>query len=244
MRLFGLIGYPLGHSFSKKYFTEKFERERLPCAFENFPIKDIALLPGILKEHPSLEGLCVTIPYKQQVIPFLNELSPEVREIGACNSIRIRRGILTGYNPDTIGFKQSLLSKLTPKHTRALVLGTGGASRAVRFVLKELGIPYTLVSRRPGEDCISYASVNKEIISAHLLIINTTPLGTFPDIHDCPALPYEFIGPNHFLFDLIYNPEETSFLKKGAQQGAITQNGHEMLIGQAEASWDLWNRES
>lgn len=242
MRLFGLIGYPLGHSFSRKYFTQKFERERLPCTFENFPIKDISLLPEILTEHPNLEGLCVTIPYKQQVIPFLNELSPEVREIGACNSIRIRGGILTGYNTDTIGFKQSLLRKLTPGHSRALVLGTGGASRAVRFVLKELGIPYTLVSRRSGEDCISYASVNQKTINDHLLIINTTPLGTFPDIHDCPALPYEFIGPNHFLFDLIYNPEETLFLKNGAKYGAITQNGHDMLIGQAEASWELWNR--
>lgn len=241
MKLYGLIGYPLGHSFSKKYFTQKFEEEQLNCRFENFAIENIALFPAVLQNNPSLLGLCVTIPYKEKVIPFLHALSPEARQIGACNSIRISNGKLTGFNTDAIGFKQSLLRQLQPYHTKALILGTGGASKAVEYVLQQLGIACTLVSRNASKRAISYNMLNAEIIKSNLLIINASPVGTFPDINNCPDIPYEAIGDRHFLFDLIYNPEKTLFLEKGAERGAAVQNGHHMLIAQAEASWELWN---
>lgn len=242
MKWYGLIGYPLGHSFSKKYFTQKFEKEQLPCRFENFPIEDISLLPALLKEHPSLCGLCVTIPYKEKIIPFLNELSPEVQQINACNSVLIKDGKLTGFNTDTIGFMQSLKRQLQPYHTRALVLGTGGASKAVEYVLQQLGIPCMRVSRSVKPGSISYDKLTPAIVANHLLIINASPVGTFPDINSLPNIPYEAIGNRHFLFDLIYNPEQTAFLKRGADHGAAIQNGYDMLVAQAEASWDLWNR--
>lgn len=241
MKLYGLIGYPLGHSFSKNYFTQKFEKEQLNCRFENFAIEDIALLPAILQNNPSLLGLCVTIPYKQKVISFLHELSSEVQQIGACNSIRISNGKLTGFNTDTIGFRQSLIRQLQPYHTKALILGTGGASKAVEYVLQQLGIAYTLVSRSAGERSMRYEMLSEAVIKNHLLIINASPVGTFPDVNQCPAIPYEAIGSRHFLFDLIYNPEKTLFLKQGLERGAAVQNGHDMLIAQAEASWKLWN---
>ena len=241
MKLYGLIGYPLGHSFSKNYFTQKFEKEQLKCRFENFAIEDITLLPAILQNNPSLLGLCVTIPYKQKVISFLHELSSEVQQIGACNSIRISNGKLTGFNTDTIGFKQSLMRQLQPYHTKALILGTGGASKAVEYVLQQLGIAYTLVSRSAGERSMRYEMLSEAVIKNHLLIINASPVGTFPDVNQCPAIPYEAVGSRHFLFDLIYNPEKTLFLKQGLERGAVVQNGHDMLIAQAEASWKLWN---
>lgn len=241
MKWFGLIGYPLGHSFSKKYFTQKFEKEQLNCRFENFPIESIELLPSVLQDNPLLIGLCVTIPYKEKVIPFLQELSPDVQQIGACNSIRIRKGKLTGFNTDTTGFKQSLIQQLQPHHTKALILGTGGASKAVEYVLRQLGIGYTFVSRTAKQGVITYEALNADIIQSHLLIINASPAGTFPNTEQCPDIPYEDIGNQHFLFDLIYNPEKTLFLKKGEERGAAIQNGHNMLIAQAEASWKLWN---
>ncbi len=241
MKLYGLIGYPLGHSFSKKYFTQKFEKEQLNCRFENFAIENIERLPAVLQKNPSLLGLCVTIPYKEKVIPFLHELSPGVQQIGACNSIRISNGKLTGFNTDAIGFKQSLIRQLQPYHTKALVLGTGGASKAVEYVLQQLGIACTLVSRSPKQGAISYSMLNAAIIKSNLLIINASPVGTFPDVNQCPDIPYEAISDRHFLFDLIYNPEKTVFLKKGGERGAAVQNGYNMLIAQAEASWELWN---
>lgn len=241
MKLYGLIGYPLGHSFSKKYFTQKFAEERLDCRFENFPIEEISMLPGLLQDHPALLGLCVTIPYKEKVIPYLHELSAEVRQIGACNSIRIRDGLLTGFNTDTTGFKQSLLKHLQPYHTKALVLGTGGASKAVEYVLRQMDIVYTPVSRNPGPRAVSYSMLNKAIIEDNLLIVNASPVGTFPHTNQCPDIPYEAIGKRHLLFDLVYNPEKTLFLKKGEERGAAIQNGYPMLIAQAEASWELWN---
>ena len=241
MKWYGLIGYPLGHSFSKKYFTQKFEREGLDCRFENFPIEDIELLPGLLQKNPLLLGLCVTIPYKEKVIPFLHELSPDVQQIGACNSIRIRNGKLTGFNTDTTGFKQSLLQQLQPHHTSALILGTGGASKAVEYVLRQLGIAYTFVSRTAKQGVITYKALTADIIKSHPLIINASPAGTFPDTEVCPDIPYEAIGDQHFLFDLIYNPAKTLFLKRGEERGAAIQNGLDMLIAQAEASWKLWN---
>ena len=242
MNVFGLIGYPLGHSFSQKYFTQKFEKEGLDCRFINFPIESIDLLPGILKNNPQMMGLSVTIPYKLQVIPFLHSASPEVLQLNACNSIRIRDGKLTGFNTDTIGFEQSLLQKLQPHHNRALILGTGGASKAVEYVLKKLNIPCTLVSRSAGDNSITYHALTREIIQQSLLIVNASPVGTFPQEQYYPDIPYEGIGKQHFLFDLVYNPAKTIFLAKGEERGAVIQNGYDMLINQAEASWKIWNR--
>lgn len=242
MKLYGLIGYPLGHSFSQKYFTQKFENERLDCRFINFPIESIDLLPGILQANPLLMGLSVTIPYKLQVIPFLHSASPEVIQLNACNSIRIRDGKLTGFNTDTIGFEQSLIQKLQPHHTKALILGTGGASKAVEYVLKKLNIQYLLVSRTAGNKTITYDALTKEIVRESLLIINASPVGTFPEEQHFPKIPYEGIGKQHLLFDLVYNPAKTIFLTKGEERGAVIQNGYDMLINQAEASWKIWNR--
>lgn len=242
MNVYGLIGFPLGHSFSKEYFTRKFEKEYPDCRFENFPIADIQRFPALLASQPHLKGLCVTIPYKEKVLPFLHELSPEVQQIGACNSIRIQNGRLTGFNTDITGFRKSLLKQLQPYHKSALILGTGGASKAVRYVLRELKIPFTLVSRNPQQNDLGYAQLNGGIIKNNLLIINTTPVGTFPNAHQYPDIPYEAIGTSHYLFDLIYNPGKTLFLQKGEQNGAAIQNGYEMLVAQAEASWELWGR--
>ncbi|MFT3701027.1 MAG: shikimate dehydrogenase [Agriterribacter sp.] len=241
MKLYGLIGYPLGHSFSQKYFTQKFEKEKLDCRFENYPIENIELFPGILETNPSLRGMSVTIPYKLKVISYLHEISPEVEHLNACNSIRISDGKLTGYNTDTIGFEKSLLNKLQPWHTRALILGTGGASKAVEYILKKRGIEYTLVSRSPGDNVITYQDLSKDLVQQSLLIINASPLGTFPEVHTYPQIPYDGIGDQHFLFDLVYNPEKTIFLTKGEERGAVIQNGYDMLINQAEASWEIWN---
>ncbi|HEX5026640.1 MAG TPA: shikimate dehydrogenase [Agriterribacter sp.] len=241
MNMYGLIGYPLGHSFSKKYFTHKFEKEHSANRFENFAIESIDLLPQVLQANPGLTGLCVTIPYKQQVIPFLHEISPEVEVVGACNCIRIRDGKLTGFNTDIVGFEHSLLQQLQPYHKRALILGTGGASKAVEYVLDKLGIAHTLVSRNAKQGQIDYHMLTTEIIKNNLLIINATPVGTFPAVNNCPDIPYEGIGKEHFLFDLIYNPEKTLFLAKGEERGAAIQNGYDMLVGQAEANWEIWN---
>jgi shikimate dehydrogenase len=242
MKLYGLIGYPLGHSFSQKYFTQKFENEKLDCRFINFPIESIDLLPGILQASPLLMGLSVTIPYKLQVIPFLHSASPEVIQLNACNSIQIRDGKLTGFNTDTIGFEQSLVQKLQPHHTKALILGTGGASKAVEFVLKKLNIQYTLVSRTAGSSTLTYNVLTKEIVQESPLIINASPVGTFPEEQYYPNIPYEGISRQHLLFDLVYNPSKTIFLTKGEERGAVIQNGYDMLINQAEASWKIWNR--
>ncbi len=241
MKLYGLIGYPLGHSFSKKYFTEKFEHQSLACRFENFPIEHIDLLPEIIEQYPNLEGLCVTIPYKEKVLPFLNDMSPEVTAINACNSIKITNGKLSGYNTDTIGFEKSLIQQLKPYHTDALILGTGGAAKAVAFVLKKLGIAYNIVSRFAQQNVITYNSLNNDIIKKSLLIVNASPAGTYPDSDAYPQIPYNAITEKHFLFDLVYNPPKTIFLQKGAEKGAAIQNGFDMLVNQAEASWEIWN---
>lgn len=241
MNVYGLIGFPLGHSFSKRYFTEKFEKEQLDCRFDNFAIPEIEQLQQILRDNPALKGLSVTIPYKAQIIPFLHEATPEVQQMNACNSVRIRSGKLTGFNTDTIGFEQSLKKKLQSYHTKALILGTGGASKAVEYVLGKLGIQYTLVSRTAKPGIVSYDMLDKQYISDTLLIINATPAGTFPDTETYPLIPYEGITSKHLLFDLVYNPAKTIFLAKGEERGASIQNGYDMLIAQAEASWKLWN---
>lgn len=241
MKLYGLIGYPLGHSFSKKYFTEKFKGENLDCRFENFPIEHIELLPGIIAGNPTLQGLCVTIPYKEKIIPYLHEASEEVQSIRACNSVLIRNGVLKGFNTDTIGFRQSLQQQLQPKHKKALILGTGGASKAVAYVLGKLDIDYTVVSRNAAPGVITYSDVTEDILREHLLIVNASPAGTFPAADTFPPLPYQAITADHFLFDLVYNPAKTIFLQKAEEKSAAIQNGYDMLVGQAEASWRLWN---
>jgi shikimate dehydrogenase len=242
MRLFGLIGYPLGHSFSKKFFTEKFERDGFTnCRFELFPIEDISLLPAMLQANLQLEGFAITIPYKQQIIPYLHDTSHLPTGLPACNCVRIINGRLIGYNTDVLGFEQSFASLLQPHHQRALVLGTGGASLAVCAGLRSLGIPYRVVSRTPGDSRLTYTHLNAEVIQQYHIIINCTPVGTYPAVNECPPLPYEWLTQQHYLYDLVYNPPQTLFLKKGAEKGAATQNGHNMLVIQAEHNWRIWN---
>lgn len=243
MRRYGLIGYPLSHSFSQKYFTEKFQREHIAgCQYENFPIADIGEFPALIQQHPDLCGLNVTIPYKEKVIPFLSAQSEVVQAIGACNCIRIENGLLTGHNTDVVGFEKSLLPKLQPHHKKALVLGTGGAAKAVHYVLKKLGIEFIEVSRTPsGSKKISYEQVTEAVIKEHQLIINTSPLGMYPKVDECPPLPYHALTSQHYLFDLVYNPAKTLFLQKGEERGAAIENGADMLIIQAEESWNIWN---
>lgn len=243
MRTFGLIGYPLGHSFSKKYFSDKFEREGIiGNVYELYPIEQIDQLENLLVSNQNLAGLNVTIPYKEQVIQYLDSMSPVVEEIGACNCIHIRNGRLMGHNTDVVGFSKSLLPKLKPHHNKALLLGTGGSSKAVAYTLKELGIPFLQVSRTPIEGMIGYEEIDQSMLEDHTLLINTTPVGMYPNIDKAPAIPYEFIGADHYLFDLVYNPERTRFLQEGASRGATVENGSDMLVIQAEASWEIWNR--
>jgi shikimate dehydrogenase len=243
MRRYGLIGYPLSHSFSQKYFTEKFQREGITgCVYENFPLASIDEFAALIQQHPDLNGLNVTIPYKEKVIPFLTAQSEVVQTIGACNCIKIENGRLTGHNTDVVGFEQSLLPLLQPHHKKALVLGTGGAAKAVHYVLNKLGIAFLEVSRTPAtERQIAYQQLDEAVIHEHEVIINTSPLGMYPHINECPPLPYQALTPKHYLFDLVYNPAKTLFLQKGEEQGAAIKNGHDMLIIQAEESWRIWN---
>jgi shikimate dehydrogenase len=241
MRRYGLIGYPLTHSFSQKYFTEKFAQAGVTdCSYENFSLQDISELHTVLQQ-PGLRGLNVTIPYKKQVIDFLTERTQVVNDIGACNCIDIKNGKLTGHNTDVTGFELALKPFLQKHHNKALILGTGGASAAVEYVLTKLGIGFQYVSREASGGSLSYEMIDALLISTHQLIINTTPLGMYPNTDQSPAIPYELLTPQHHLFDLIYNPDETQFLAKGKLQGATTQNGLEMLIIQAEESWRIWN---
>ena len=198
-------------------------------------------MPRLLQDHPDLCGLNVTIPFKKDVIPFLQQASEVVRETGACNCIRIEKGRLHGHNTDVTGFRQSLEAVLKPQHTNALVLGTGGSSVAVQYALRKMGIAYELVSREPKEGTIAYGQIDRNMIRDHQLLINTSPVGMYPHTDAAPDIPYEYLGPGHLLFDLIYNPEQTLFLKRGAAQGAATCNGYRMLVLQAEESWKIWN---
>lgn len=239
MRKFGLIGYPLTHSFSKKYFTGIFESEGIDAVYENYPIEDISAFP-LLVDREKPEGLNVTIPHKESVIPYLDELSDAVKQIGACNCITVRDGILTGYNTDVIGFERSLGKYLQPGHNRALVLGTGGAAKAVVYVLRKLGIPYLQVSRKPGEGQVTYEDVDAGMVKAHRLIVNTTPLGMYPIVEGYPKIAFEGVGAGHYLYDLVYNPEKTLFLAMGEDRGAVIANGHDMLVIQADESRKIW----
>jgi shikimate dehydrogenase len=243
MKEYGIIGYPLSHSFSKKYFTEKFITEGInDCSYAMFSIPDIATLKNIITDTPNLCGLNVTIPHKQSVFTFLDDTSKLYKGLQACNCIKIVNGKLIGYNTDVIGFEQSLLPQLKSHHTSALILGNGGAAEAVKFVLQKLNISYKIVSRKLHDGAhLTYADLNEQIIKAHTLIINTTPLGTFPNVNECAAILYQYLTAEHFLFDLVYNPAKTLFLKKGEEQGAVIKNGYDMLVIQAEESWRIWN---
>ena len=248
MRRFGLIGYPLTHSFSAGYFARKFENEQINDAvYENFSIESIDQFPGLLKHHPDLAGLNVTIPYKEKVIPFLDELNETASAVGAVNTIKFVKNSngkvwLEGYNTDVYGFETSINPFLTSQHKNALILGTGGASKAIKYILNKKGIRFVSASiEELKENEIRYEDINKDLISSHLLIINATPLGTYPKVDTCPSIPYEYITANHILYDLVYNPEETLFLKKGKAQGAKTTNGLKMLHLQAEKAWEIWN---
>ena len=273
MKLFALIGHPLSHSFSQAYFTEKFAREKVDACYENFDLSDIQELPGMLRERPDLCGFNVTIPYKEAIIPFLDELDPEAETVGAVNTVKVMAdGRMKGFNTDIIGIEASLghviareerpkQSNLTRTKTvqvgllrsarndvpdscdmTALILGTGGASKAVQYVLEKHHIPYHLVSRTPGRGQFTYETLTPEVIQNHLLIINATPVGMAPHIEEAPLIPYEALTEKHVLFDLIYNPEETRFLQQGKAHSATTINGLTMLHAQAEASWAIWNQ--
>lgn len=238
MKTYGLIGFPLSHSFSQKYFTEKFKRENLSdCEFKNFSLESIEEFPALLKENPNLVGLSITIPHKQAIMKFLKSVDPTAKTIGAVNCVRIND--MKGFNTDAFGFEQSLKPLLKLHYTSALILGTGGASKAVAYILDKSKIKFKYVSRIKGN--ISYSALNRSVIEENLLIINTTPLGMFPNVNECPDIPYEYLTPKHLLYDLIYNPEETLFLKKGKEKGAPIKNGLEMLHLQGEEAWTIWN---
>ena len=241
--LFGLIGYPLGHSFSLQYFTEKFQREGLTdCRFKLFPLQSIKAFPALLQSHPNLRGLAVTIPYKEQVMHYLSRIDEEAASVGAVNCIKIRGRETIGYNTDILGFEQSLRPLLKPHHTQALVLGSGGASKAVQYVLRKLHIPFLIVSRHAGHqpNQVRYSDLTPELVSNHTLIINATPLGMMPAVDTYPDIPYDALGPSHLLYDLVYKPPMTVFLRKGEESGAAIVNGMDMLLIQAEANWKIW----
>ena len=253
MRQFGLIGYPLSHSFSKKYFTEKFKRESIDAAYELYPIREVSEITGLLKANPNLCGLNVTIPHKETILPYLNELDETAKAVGAVNCIKINSSDsrlktqdlrLTGYNTDVFGFRQSIKPFLESHHEKALILGTGGGSKAVAYVLKEIGIECFFVSREKNEKAnyLTYEEVNEHVINACKLIVNTTPLGMYPNENKFPNIPYQHLSTEHFLYDLVYNPAETEFLKLGKVQGAKTMNGLSMLHLQAEKAWEIWNQ--
>lgn len=244
MQLFGLLGFPLGHSFSKTYFTEKFKAEKIDAEFVNFESANIGQTLQVIKTTPSLKGFAVTIPHKEKIIPYLDYISEDARKIGAVNSVKVEHtisgSILTGYNTDILGFRESLLEFIQTPPTQALLLGTGGASKAVQHALASLGIEVFTVSRTPHFSEISYDQVAR-FLSNTPLIINATPVGMWPHVTNCPDIPYHLLSSNHYLFDLIYNPEITEFMHRGEQQGARIKNGLQMLYLQADYSWKLWN---
>lgn len=247
MTTYGLIGHPLGHSFSRQYFAEKFRNEGIDAQYLNFDIADIACLEAVIESQKELRGFNVTIPYKQQVMPMLHWISPEAAEIGAVNTVRVVRLAsgtrLEGFNTDAEGFRQSILPMLAERHKKALVLGTGGASKAVVYVLRKLGLGVLQVSRHPQAGMIGYGSVSASVMEEYKVVVNCTPVGMFPNVHDCPILPYSLMDSGTVAFDLVYNPTATLFLRRAEQAGAAIKNGLEMLHLQAEAAWRIWNNE-
>lgn len=242
MDIYGLIGKKLGHSFSADFFNQKFKLENTDAEYLNFELKSIIEIEKILSDNPNIKGLNVTIPYKESIISYLDELSASAKAVGAVNTIQFTDGKLIGHNTDVTGFEKSLKPLLKEYHKKALVLGTGGASKAVVYVLSKLGIPFQLVARNESDNNISYRSITSNIINEHLLIINTTPLGMWPDTDSSPDIPYQILEQKHLLYDLVYNPEETLFLKKGQSRGAHIKNGKEMLELQALAAWKIWGK--
>ena len=247
MKKYGLLGYPLGHSFSRNYFNQKFEAERIDAEYLNFEIPEIKEIKNVIKENPELNGLNVTIPYKEQVIPYLDDLDEDARLIGAVNVIKFSKGLfgkvkLKGYNSDIIGFKQSIEPLLKEHHRKALILGTGGASKAVFQGLKQLGVASTFVSRKAKEYCITYEEITPKVMEQHTVIVNTIPLGMYPNVNACPDIPYDLLTSDHLLYDLLYNPDETLFMRKGKEKGAVVKNGLEMLLLQAFAAWEIWQK--
>lgn len=242
-RKFGLIGKNIQYSFSKKYFTEKFSSENLEnCSYENFDIQDIFDFTKVAKIH-SLVGVNVTIPYKETIIPFLDSISKKANKIGAINTVVFKSDAKTkGYNTDWVGFKKAIKKNLKPHHKKALILGTGGSSKAVAFAFSKLKIEYTFVSRTSHRNSFLYAELNKDILASYQIIVNCTPIGTSPNVDLCPNIPFEHINETHLVFDLIYNPEKTMLLQKAHEKGATIQNGFEMLVYQAEKAWEIWNR--
>jgi shikimate dehydrogenase len=249
MRKFGLIGYPLVHSFSKKYFSEKFSREKLKnCVYNNYPIQNIVQLPRLVSSDPHLEGLNVTIPYKSEVIKYLGRIDPVAEEIGAVNVVKIKRIqdniLVSGFNSDIYGIRETLIPFLSVDIINAMVLGTGGSSKAVCHVLKKINVSYTLISRIEKPGCLTYSDISPKLLKDTQLIINATPLGMYPDIAGKPDLKYDLLNEKHILFDLVYNPELTSFLKAGKERGCRILTGLKMLHLQAERSWEIWNDDS
>ena len=245
-KLYGLLGYPFVHSFSQNYFNQKFESENIDAEYINFEIPDVGMLMEVVAENENLNGLNVTIPYKEQVIPFLDEIDPAASEVGAVNVIKFIRGKdglrLKGYNSDIIGFTDSIKSLLKPHHQSALVLGTGGAAKAVSYSLRKLGLEVQLVSRRKSANTLVYEELTKNDLKTHKVIVNTTPLGMYPNVDTCPDIPYRYLTSQHLCYDLIYNPDETLFLKNSRLAGAQVKNGLEMLLLQAFASYSIWNQ--
>jgi len=245
MKKYGLIGLPLVHSFSQKYFTAKFEKESIDAQYDLYELNDISEFADLVT-NTDICGLNVTIPYKEKVIPFLNDIDLTAKQIGAVNVIKFKRSEgqlhLTGYNSDAIGFENSIKPHLKNIHKKALILGTGGASKAIFYVLKKLNFDVLFVSRTAGEGKITYTELTEKVIKEHLLIVNASPVGTFPHSNECPDIPYEFLTEDHLLYDVVYNPAETIFLKNGKAKGATTINGEGMLEGQALAAWEIWNR--
>lgn len=242
--IFALVGKNISYSFSKTYFTNKFHNEQISdCQYVNFDIQSIDELPEKLKENPNLKGMNVTIPYKKQIINFLSEVSPTAAEIGAVNVVKVTKNGLIGYNTDYYGFSESLKPLLKSHHNKALILGTGGASGAVAYALKKLGIAFRFVSRNPQIGQYAYSDLSASIIQKYKIIINCTPLGTFPNVNDCPSIPYQYITEEHLLYDLVYNPEKTTFLQKGEKKKATIINGLKMLELQAEKAWEIWSED-
>lgn len=246
MKKYGLIGYPLAHSFSKNFFNDKFKSESIDAHYVNFEIPTIDEFPKIISDNININGLNVTIPYKEQIISFLDELDNDAASIGAVNVIKIVHDNgekrLIGFNSDVIGFTKSIKPLLRKHHKKALILGTGGASKAVLHGLKKLGVEAKFVSRTPKEGMFTYQELTPEVMKEYKVIVNCTPVGMYPNLYECPDIPYEFITKNHLLYDLLYNPDETLFMQKGAEYGAVTKNGMEMLLLQALAAWEIWNR--
>lgn len=246
LRVYGLVGYPLGHSFSARYFNSKFEREGIDAVYRNFAIEDIGQLGRLIEDNPRLTGLNVTIPYKERVQPFMTWIDESALEIGAINVVKIERDgdrpRLYGYNTDSTGFTRSIEPLLTRDMKRGLVLGTGGASKAVAHGLGQLGIEVNFVSRRPGGGNLTYEELDEKVMKEHLVIVNATPSGTYPNVETCPAIPYSYLTARHLCYDLVYNPEETLFMKRSKEFGARTKNGLEMLQIQADEAWKIWNR--